>query len=178
MPVPTRMMTMNGTAARTKSCILGLPVAPMILALAAAAASLAASAFAEEQPPATETAAIRLAQGAPAAPQLPGPARAWLGVRIKDVTPEIVASEGVQSLVGAYVVEVVPGSPATGVLLPEDIVLDVDNQDVTSAHDLSSKIQRLAPGTPVKLKIWREHAATDVSVKLGVLPPSVAPRNR
>ena len=127
MPVPTRMMTMNGTAARTKSCILGLPVAPMILALAAAAASLAASAFAEEQPPATETATIRLTQGAPAAPQLPGPARAWLGVRIKDVTPEIVASEGVQSLVGAYVVEVVPGSPATGVLLPEDIVLDVDN---------------------------------------------------
>lgn len=145
------------------------------LALTAAAVWLPALAFAEEQTTPTEAAVIRLAQRAPAAPQPPGPARAWLGVRINDVTPEIVASEGVQSLVGAYVVEVVPGSPAAGVLVPGDIVLDVDDREVLSAHDLSSKIQRLTPGTQTKLKIWRDHAASDLNVKLGVLPPSVPP---
>ena len=62
-----------------------------------------------------------------------------------------------------------------GQVVPGDIVLEVDNQDVISAHDLSSKIQRLAPGAQVKLKIWREHAATDTNVTLGVLPPSVPP---
>jgi len=62
-----------------------------------------------------------------------------------------------------------------GLVAPGDIVLEVDNQDVISAHDLSSKIQRFAPGAQVKLKIWREHAATDINVALGVLPPSVPP---
>lgn len=154
----------------------------MIRALAVAAAvSLPAVGFAEETPwppdqtLATETAATRLAQAAPNAQQPAAPARAWLGVRINDVTPEIVASEGVQSLVGAYVLETVPGSPAMGVLVPGDIVLDVDNQEVISAHDLASKIQKLAPGAQVKLKIWRQHAASDVNVTLGVLPPSVPP---
>ncbi len=87
------------------------------------------------------------------------------------MTPEIVANEGVQSLIGAYVVETAPGSPSAGVLVPNDIILAVDNQDVISAHDLASKIQRLAPGTDVKLKVWREHAASDLSVRLGTLPP-------
>jgi S1-C subfamily serine protease len=147
-----------------------------VLALAAAA-TLPAATFAEEprwpssQISAIETAAIRLAQAMPQ--QTPAPARAWLGVRIQDVTPEIVASEGVQSLVGALVVEVVPGSPAMGVLVPGDIVLDVDNQEVISAHDLSSKIQRLVPGTDVMIKIWRDHAASDAKVKLGVLPTTL-----
>jgi len=150
----------------------------MIRTLAlAAAVSLPALAFAGEsywpEGKAFPTdARTKLAQGAPNAQQPTVAARAWLGIRIKDVTPEIVASEGVQSLVGALVVEVVPGSPAMGILVPGDIVLDVDNREVISAHDLTAKIQRLAPGTNVTLKIWREHAATDVSARLGVLPPT------
>jgi S1-C subfamily serine protease len=143
------------------------------LALAAAVSSWPALAFAEGLTPAPQTAAIRVAQAAPNAQQPTAPARAWLGVRIKDVTPDIVASEGVQSLVGALVVEVVPGSPAMLVLVPGDIVLDVDKQEVISAQDLSSKIQRLAPGTDVTLTIWRDHATSDAKVKLGVLPPSL-----
>jgi len=66
----------------------------------------------------------------------------------------------------------VPDNPAMGILVPGDIILDVDNQEVISAHDFTAKIQRVAPGTSVALKIWREHAAIDVSARLGVLPPT------
>jgi S1-C subfamily serine protease len=174
MSVPTHMMTTNGTAAPTDQAhALWLVAASLLrtVALASAVSLLPALAFAEGQNPTTENAAIKMAQGAPNAQQPTVAARAWLGIRIKDVTPEIVASEGVQSLVGALVVEVVPGSPAMGILVPGDIVLDVNNQEVISAHDLTAKIQRVAPGTNVTLKIWRDHAATDVSARLGVLPP-------
>jgi S1-C subfamily serine protease len=171
MSVPNLMITTNGTAAPTDQAhALWLVAASLLrtLVLGSAVSLLPALAFAEGP----ENAAIKLAQGAPNAQQPTVAARAWLGIRIKDVTPEIVASEGVQSLVGALVVEVVPGSPAMGILVPGDIVLDVDNQEVISAHDLTAKIQRVAPGTNVTLKIWREHAATDVSARLGVLPPT------
>lgn len=131
--------------------------------------------------PSAETPVVKLAQAspeqAPGAPRAVATSQGWLGVKIKDVTPEIMTGEGVQSLIGAYVLETTPMSPASSVLTPGDIVLGVDNQEVISAHDLASKIQRLAPGSEVKLKIWREHAVSETSVKLGALPPSGQPPN-
>jgi S1-C subfamily serine protease len=179
MAVQTRTMTMNGTAAPTKGArtrLCGYPMIRTLTLAASALTSLTALAFAEDQAPATETAATRLAQAAPNAQPPTAPARGWLGVRIEDVTPEIMDGEGIQSLMGAYVVAALPGSPAANALQQGDIVLSVDNHDVSGAKEFAAAIQRSAPGTEVNMRIWRNHATSEVKVKLGVLPataPSV-----
>ena len=151
-----------------------------VLALAAAVL-VPAAAFAEGGPwPDTkvspsEATAIRLAQTAPNAQQPPGPPRGWLGVRIEDVTPEMMDGQGIQSLMGAYVVAALPGGPAANALQPGDIVLSVDNHEVSGAKDFVTAIQGTAPGTEIKMRVWRDHAANEVKVKLGAVPPTALP---
>ena len=106
----------------------------MIRALALTAA-VSLPAFASEiqgspphfQGPSAETPVVKLAQAspeqAPGAPRAIATSQGWHGVKIKDVTPEIMAGEGVQFLIGAYVLETTPMSPAASVLTPGDIVL-------------------------------------------------------
>jgi S1-C subfamily serine protease len=143
----------------------------MIRALALAAA-MSLPALAPSQMSAAERAAVRLAQVAPNAQV---PPRGWLGVRIEDVTPEMMDGQGIQSLMGAYVVAALPGGPAASALQPGDIVLSVNNHEVSDAKDFVATIQGAAPGTEIKMRIWRDHATNEVKVKLGAVPPTAPP---
>ena len=105
--------------------------------------------------------------------------RGRLGVRIQEVTAELAAAFKLKAAVGALVVAVEPGSPAEEAgLQPGDVILKVDGTSVESSGDLVRLIAGTAPGTTIRLELWRRGNATGITVTVGELiaePSGVAP---
>lgn len=64
----------------------------------------------------------------------------------------------------AWVVEVLPGSPAEGVLEHGDVVLAVDGTQVSGPDELAEAVRAKGPGVPVRLDIRRGEAQRVVEV--------------
>jgi serine protease Do len=93
---------------------------------------------------------------------------ARLGVTVQDLNQTLAQSFGLERPDGALISSVVPGSAAASAgLKPGDVVTAVNDEAVTRSGLLSSLIGLSTPGQNVKLKVWRDHAAKDVQVKLG-----------
>jgi len=97
--------------------------------------------------------------------------RGYLGLVPQDVTPTLAKQFGLSQANGALVGEVSPDTPAARAGVKRgDVILAVNGQPVGSANDLRLRISQTAPGTNVKLQIWREGKTQDVSLALGELP--------
>jgi S1-C subfamily serine protease len=80
-----------------------------------------------------------------------------LGIAVQDITPDLARALGLDALTGAIVAAVEPGSPAEAAgLISGDIVLRIDDRDVTSAGDLRNRIGLIPAGTTVALTVRRE----------------------
>ena len=96
--------------------------------------------------------------------------RGWLGVRIQDVTPDIAESLGLGKAHGALISSVVDKSPAaTAGIKPGDIITAFEGQDVTNSRALPRLVAEAEVGKSVKVTLWRDGAARDVTVALGQL---------
>jgi serine protease Do len=94
-------------------------------------------------------------------------AHARLGVTIQDLTQPLANSFGLARPDGALVASVAPDSPAAGAGLKEgDVITEVNGDPVIGSGALSSRIGLSAPGQTVKLKVWRDGSAHDLSIKL------------
>jgi serine protease Do len=97
--------------------------------------------------------------------------RGYLGVHIQDVTPPLAKQFGLTQGGGVLIGDVSPDTPAAKSGLKKgDVVLEVNDQPVSAANQLQVQISQMAPGTSVKMKIWRDGKAQDVNVTLGELP--------
>jgi serine protease Do len=97
--------------------------------------------------------------------------RGYLGVHIQPVSPEIAKQFGLGQPHGVLIGDVSPDTPgARAGLKRGDVVLEVNGQAVDQANQLQLQISQMAPGTPVKLQIWRDGKAQDLTVTLGELP--------
>jgi len=98
--------------------------------------------------------------------------RGWLGVAIGDISDDLAKSYGRKATTGAYVSNVTPGSPADKAgIKPEDLILEVDGKEVEDSTGLVGMISTLAPGTNVKLGIFRAGSGEKtISVTLGTFP--------
>jgi serine protease Do len=97
--------------------------------------------------------------------------RGWIGVQIQPVTPEIADSLGLKQAHGALVAEPQKDSPAVKAGIQSgDVITAVDDKPVTDARDLARKIGGMAPGTTVKLAIFRDGDSKTVQLTLGKLP--------
>ncbi|MBB3930757.1 serine protease Do [Kaistia hirudinis] len=97
--------------------------------------------------------------------------RGWLGVQIQPVTKDIADSLKLADAKGALVADPQQDSPAAAAGIKSgDAILTVDGKKVDDARNLSQIIGGYAPGTTVKLGIWRGGKDETVEVKLGKMP--------
>ncbi|MDO9236558.1 MAG: Do family serine endopeptidase [Aquabacterium sp.] len=93
---------------------------------------------------------------------------ARLGVTVQDLNQNLAESFGMSRPDGALIGSVAPGAAAAlAGLQPGDVVMSVNDEIMTRSGDLSSRISLAIPGETVRLKIWRDKAVRELSVKLG-----------
>ena len=97
--------------------------------------------------------------------------RAWVGLVVQDLTPQLAQHFGTQK--GVVVVEVEPRSPAAGAGIARgDVITRVDGKRVSTANALSNAIDSYKPGDTVHLTVVRNGQTRVVTVTLGTRPES------
>jgi len=97
--------------------------------------------------------------------------RAWLGVRIQEVTDEIAKSVGLDKTYGALVQGLTAESPAALAGVKEgDIIVEFDGKEVESQKVLPRLVADAKIGKPALVKVWRDESFLNLSVKLGIQP--------
>lgn len=93
--------------------------------------------------------------------------RAWLGVAIQPVTPEIASSFGLEKAKGALIADVMAGSPAEKAGLKQgDILLSFDGKEVKDARQLQLVVADAPVGKQVVAEIFRDGRVQKVSLQL------------
>ena len=100
--------------------------------------------------------------------------RGSMGVLIQPVTAELAQSFGLTgSPRGALVANITPGSPAEQAGIKRgDIILELNGQPVSDSRDLTLKVSMMAPGTQIKVKIFRQGNEMEIPLTLAELPGS------
>jgi len=88
----------------------------------------------------------------------PEPTSTDFGMQLAPITPEIARGTDLpRGQGGAIVADVVRGSAAARAgVQPNDVILEVNRQPVTSLGQATRALQNAAPGTPVFLVVWRD----------------------
>lgn len=93
---------------------------------------------------------------------------ARLGVAVQDLNQVLAESFGLSRPDGALVANVVPNSAAdVAGLRPGDVITEINGEPITRSGDLSSRISLATPGETVRLKVWRDRNAREMTAKLG-----------
>ena len=104
--------------------------------------------------------------------------RAYLGVRMGDVTPELAKQLGLPVDSGALVAQVTSGSPAAKAGMKAgdstghgaDVIVAVDGKTVNSADDVVNAVAGKQPGDTVEVQYYRGQDKHTVRVTLGERP--------
>jgi len=96
--------------------------------------------------------------------------RGWLGVRIQEVSPDLVQSLGLDRPRGALVADVTPTGPAQKAgIQPGDVIVKFNGQDIHEMRDLPRIVAETAVGTKVDVEVMRQGKLIDIPVELGRL---------
>lgn len=94
--------------------------------------------------------------------------RAWLGVRFRPVTKEIMESFGLENTDGALIEEVVKNSPAEKHGLQEgDIIIEIDGKKIEDAFQLPRILATYQPEQKIELVYIRDKKKHKVKITLG-----------
>lgn len=93
--------------------------------------------------------------------------RGMLGVNIRALDTDLADAFGYKGTKGAFVEHVVPGKPADQAGVKRgDIITEFQGQRIESSDQLRNMASQTAPGTAVKIKVWRDGAEHELSLKL------------
>jgi serine protease Do len=93
---------------------------------------------------------------------------AMLGVTAQEVNQALADSFKLDSPSGALIASVVKGSAADKAgVQPGDVIRAIDGRPIVSSGDLSSVISLANPGQRVKVDIWRDGKAKELTATLG-----------
>jgi serine protease Do len=81
------------------------------------------------------------------------------GLAVSDLTPDHADELGYQGMKGVVVVSVSPDSQLAGVLMPNDLIVQINLHDIVSAKDFEATAARLKDGQTVNIK-YRRGAST------------------
>ncbi len=91
--------------------------------------------------------------------------RAFLGVSMQDISPELAEAFQLDRQTGAIINQVLDGSPAAKAgIQPGDIVLSVDGKVVKRASDLRNRVGLLPVGSKISLRILRDGKEKNLTV--------------
>jgi serine protease Do len=94
--------------------------------------------------------------------------RGWLGVRIQDVTSDMVdAIEGLELSRGALITDVPPGPAEDAGMLSGDVILTFDGVEIEDTRELVRIVGNSPVGKEVPVAVLREGDMTDLIVVLG-----------
>lgn len=102
--------------------------------------------------------------------------RGYLGVGISEMQSEdpkvqaIADASNFKGESGILVFQVQAGSPALNVLQLADVITELNGQKLKNLTEFRTKIAGMAPGTTVKLTVWRDEKFQQVEVTLGTQP--------
>ncbi len=93
--------------------------------------------------------------------------RAFIGVRISEVTQELAAERGLNRIEGVYVADLVDnGAAALAGIKEGDIILRVGKASVRTVPELQERISRYRPGDEVNVTVWRDKREVAIPVIL------------
>jgi S1-C subfamily serine protease len=96
--------------------------------------------------------------------------RAALGVHVADVDANLAAQDNLSVNHGAYIADVVAnGAAASAGLKAGDVIVQIDNTQVTDTASLGEALASHNPGDTVAVHIYRGNQQMIISVKLGEL---------
>jgi serine protease Do len=108
------------------------------------------------------------------------PERGYLGISIQPVSEDLADALGLEKNRGEFVARIVAGEAADKAGLKEgDIVLRVNDREVTPDVTLSYIVANIKPGTRIPLDILREGKPMTLTATVGARPPEekLAQRN-
>ena len=93
--------------------------------------------------------------------------RGKLGVTVRAVTNDFAKELGYNNTTGAFVAEVEKGQPAEQAgIKPYDIITEINGKRIVDSSELRNFVSQITPGTPVKVKLWRDGTERELTVKL------------
>ena len=111
----------------------------------------------------------------------------YMGVGVQPVGPEVADEIGLEEANGVLVAEVVPNSPADGVLRPAssispgsgDVIIAIDGEEIPNQDQLSSYLAlETSPGNTIELEIVRDGEQQTVELTLAERPNIERPGTR
>ncbi len=94
--------------------------------------------------------------------------RGWLGVRIQDVTEDMVdAVDGLKTAAGAMVTDVPEGPALDGGMLAGDVILSFDGRNVADVRGLVRTVGNTAVGKTVDVVVLRDGKEVTLQITLG-----------
>ena len=95
------------------------------------------------------------------------PSRKLLGVKVQNITPDMVGALGLKSTSGVLIAEVEPGSPASsGGLQRGDVVLEVNRKPIKDAQSFRKSVEEAKGGETLLLLVKRGEGTLFAAVKM------------
>ena len=97
--------------------------------------------------------------------------RGYLGVNIVPVSDEDARQLGLEDNQGAFVGEVVNGSPAeSGGMMVGDVIVQINNRNITEVKDLFQAIEEAAIGDTITVSVWRHGESKKLYINIKERP--------
>lgn len=104
--------------------------------------------------------------------------RGYIGAYLQDVDPNLARAFKIPNNSGVVITKIDANTPADKAGLKEgDVVTQANGETVIDVQSLRNRIASLAPGTAVKMHIYRNGSPSDVNVTLGERPADLEARN-
>jgi Do/DeqQ family serine protease len=105
--------------------------------------------------------------------------RAWLGITLAELTPELAEGFGISEQQGILVQEVLPGTPAERAgIKRNDVIVEFEGQSVSDVPKFRMKVADTKIGSRSQIVILRDGRRIPVSVTLGERPDNVTAEQR